>query len=135
MMEIPQNLRYEVDRVYWGRSFDPANPEHLTEEIINGYITCMIEYYRTGHRKDSYLWKVFHEDFEGFTYEIFKLSHRVALRDLREVLVAKGVWVNGARGSISYARVLQECLDEETPYEWTEEEHKERRADYKKRSS
>ena len=54
-MEIPQDLRYEVDREHWGRSFDPENPEHLTEEIINGYIMCMIKYYRIGYCKDSYL--------------------------------------------------------------------------------
>ena len=87
----------------------------------------MLACYRTGNRKDEDLWQIFHEDFEGFTYEIFKIAHRVALRDLREQLVSQGVWVKGAKGSTSYAKVLQECLEEETPYEWTEAEIKEKR--------
>jgi len=126
-MQIPPGLRYTVDEARWGKSFDPTNTEHHTEEIINGYITCMLACYRTDNRKDEDLWQIFHEDFEGFTYEIFKIAHRVALRDLREQLVSQGVWVKGAKGSTSYAKVLQECLEEETPYEWTEAEIKEKR--------
>ena len=44
----------------------------------------------------------------------------------REQLVMQGVWVKGPRGSISYAKTLQDCLDETTPAEWTEEAIRER---------
>jgi len=117
-MEILSNLK----------SFDPENAEHHTEEIVNGYINCMLACYRTiyKNRKNEDLWQIFHEDFEGFTFDIFKLGHRVAVRELREQLVMQGVWVKGPRGSISYAKTLQDCLDETTPAEWTEEAIKER---------
>jgi hypothetical protein len=125
MIQIPADLQYKVDEEYWCESFDPENPEHLKEKIINGYITCMLVGYRAGNRKNQRLWQIFHEDFEGFTYDIFKIAHRLALRDLREELVNKGVWVKTAKGATSYARVLQECLDEETPHKWTEAEIRE----------
>src|SRR4029077_15474593 len=125
MMQIPPDLKYEVDQKYWGKSFDPANAEHHTEGIVNGYITCMLRLacYRTiyKNRKNEDLWQIFHEDFEGFTFDIFKLGHRIAVRELREQLVIQGVWVKEPRGSISYAKTLQDCLDETTPPEWTEE--------------
>jgi len=118
MPEILSNLK----------SFDPENTEHHTEEVVTGYINCMLACYRTiyKNRKNEGLWKIFHEDFEGFTFDIFKLGHRVAVRELREQLVMQGVWVKGPRGSISYAKTLQDCLDETTPAEWTEETIKER---------
>src|SRR4029077_15457119 len=124
MMQIPPDLKYEVDQKHWGKSFDPANAEHHTEGIVNGYITSMLAIcYRTiyKNRKNEDLWQIFHEDFEGFTFDIFKLGHRIAVRELREQLVIQGVWVKGPRGSISYAKTLQDCLDETTPAEWTEE--------------
>ena len=118
MPEILSNLK----------SFDPKNTEHHTEEVVTGYINCMLACYRTiyKNRKNEGLWKIFHEDFEGFTFDIFKLGHRVAVRELREQLVMQGVWVKGPRGSMSYAKTLQDCLDETTPAEWTEETIKER---------
>jgi len=128
MMQIPPDLKYEVDQKHWGKSFDPANPEHQTEEIVNGYITCMLACYRTiyRNRENEDLWQIFHEDFEGFTFDIFRLGHRIVVRELREQLVIQGVWVRGPRGSISYAKTLQDCLDETTPADWTEEAIKER---------
>ena len=77
MIQIPADLQYKVDEEYWCESFDPENPEHLKEKIINGYITCMLVGYRAGNRKNQRLWQIFHEDFEGFTYDIFKIAHRL----------------------------------------------------------
>jgi hypothetical protein len=127
-MEIPRDLRYGVDKDHWGMSFDPENEEHHTEKIVNGYIACMLVCYRTiyKNRKSEDIWQIFHEDFEGFTFDIFKLAHRGAVRELREQLVIQGVWVKGPRGPISYAKNLQDCLEEATPAEWTEEAIKER---------
>ncbi len=110
-------------------SFDPANTKHHTEGIVNSYITCMLACYRTiyKNRENEDLWRIFYEDFAGFTFDIFKLGHRVAVRELREQLVIQGVWVKGPKGSISYAKTLQECLDETALAEWTKEGIKERR--------
>ena len=47
MMKIPPDLRYKVDKEYWGKSFNPENKEHHTEEIVNGYITYILACYRT----------------------------------------------------------------------------------------
>ncbi|KAN0076243.1 hypothetical protein V8E54_006385 [Elaphomyces granulatus] len=50
MMEIPPDFGYEVDKKHLGKSFDPANAEHHTEGIVNGYIYCMLTCYRTIYR-------------------------------------------------------------------------------------
>ena len=44
-MEIPLDLRYDVDKERWGKSFNLTNTEHHTEEIVNSYITCMLACY------------------------------------------------------------------------------------------
>jgi hypothetical protein len=71
-------------------------------------------------------WELFHKDFEGLTHDIFKVASRNAVRELRVELVSKGEWFKPAKGSNSYAKVLQYCLDKTTPAKWTEEEETER---------
>lgn len=124
-IKIPEGLLYEVDEEYYGRSFDPNKQEHLTEQIINGYLTLMMVAYRQDYRRNERLWDALHEDCEGFTLETFSMAHRFALRALREHLVMNGVWVRPAKGSISYAKALYDCYLEESPAEWTEERLKE----------
>ena len=84
MIEILLDLRYEVDKEYQGKLFNPKNKEHHIEEIVNGYITCILAYYRIIYKnyKDKNLWQIFHKDFKGFIFNIFKLSYRVAIREL-----------------------------------------------------
>jgi hypothetical protein len=114
------------------KSFDPENAEHHTEGIVNGYIYCMLTCYRTIYKncQNEDLWQIFHEDFEGFTLRPTSSSLATASlseKELREQLVMQGVWVKGPRGCISYAKAFQDCLDETTPAEWTEEATTERR--------
>jgi hypothetical protein len=123
-MKIPE-LDFEVDEKRWGKPFDPADENQLTTENISGYIAHMTKIYQSHKYRDDYLWQIFHEDFEGFTTEIFTKAHRLAIRDLRSYLYNHGVWVRRVKGT-SYARVLQACLEEEDPHEWTEQEIEER---------
>jgi len=83
-MEILLDLRYNIDKEHWGKSFDLINTEHHTEEIINGYITYMLACYHTIYKnhKGKDLWQIFHEDFKGFTFDIFKLSHHITVKEL-----------------------------------------------------
>ena len=82
--------------------------------------------YQSCKYKDDNLWQMFYEDFEGFTMEIFAQAHRQALRDLQVHLIIQGIWVKRPKGSISYARTLQDCINETIPAKWTEERTKER---------
>lgn len=125
--KIPENLHYEVDKDHYGRSFNPENPEHLQEEIINGYLTLMMMVYQKDNRTDENLWDTFREDFEGFTEDIFFLASRTALRELREILILQGVWIKSARGC-SYAKTLYNCLIEDSRAEWSSEAIKEQTA-------
>ena len=123
-MKIPE-LDFTVDKERWGKPFDPADKNQLTADNISGYIACMTKIYQSHGYKDDTLWQYFHEDFEGFIIEIFSKAHRQAVRNLWIHLYNHGVWIRGAKG-ILYAKVLQACLEEENPYEWTEQEIEER---------
>ena len=84
MMEIPLDLKYDINEEHQGKSFDPINTKYYIEEIINSYITYMLIYYYIIYKncKGKDLWQIFYEDFEGFTFDIFKLSYCVAVREL-----------------------------------------------------
>ena len=83
-MEIPLDLKYSVDKEYQGKSFDPINTKHYTEEIVNGYITYILVCYHTiyKNRKGEDLWQIFYKDFKGFTFNIFKLGYCVTIKEL-----------------------------------------------------
>ena len=53
----------------------------------------------------------FQEGFKGYTVDMFKLAHRVTLRDLRNLLVSYGVPVDTPRRGLSCADALQACLE------------------------
>jgi hypothetical protein len=126
MIEIPTDIDYEVDKTHWGEMFDPDDPTHHNPHIVNGWIAMRtICYRRRPQYKGEDLWQLFREDFEGFTFNIFKLAHRSAVKELRCYMVLNGVWVDGPRGAISYAQTLQQCLDESIPTEWTDDMLKE----------
>ena len=83
-MEIPLNLKYEVDKEYWGKSFNPENKKYYIEEIVNGYITCILVCYCIIYKnyKDKDLQQIFYKDFKGFIFNIFKLSYYVTIKEL-----------------------------------------------------
>jgi hypothetical protein len=126
MVKLPPDLDFDVDEARYGKSFDVTNPDHLTEEIINGHIVCQMGFYHKENCRGQTMYNLFQEDFEGFTLDIFKMAHKNALRRLRDFLIAHEVWVKPAGGSTSYAKALHDCLTEATPAEWTEERVKER---------
>ncbi|RKF77456.1 integrase and RNaseH domain-containing protein [Golovinomyces cichoracearum] len=121
-MISPPTTTYSIDEGAWGKSFDPTQKDQCKEPIINGYITLMILKYEMSKYTDILLWKDFREDFERWSIDIFKISNRTALKKLRDHLVTHGVWIKAQAVSISYAKVLQECLDSDIRYDWTEQE-------------
>jgi hypothetical protein len=68
--------------------FNLENKEYHTERIVNRYIIYMLVCYCTiyKNRKGEDLWQIFHKDFEGFIYNIFKLRYCVTVRELQEQL-------------------------------------------------
>ena len=84
IMEIPLDLKYKVNKKYQGKSFNLKNKEYYINEIVNSYITYILACYRTIYKnyKDENLWQIFYKDFEGFIFNIFKLSHYVAVKEL-----------------------------------------------------
>ncbi|RKF76465.1 hypothetical protein GcM1_227076 [Golovinomyces cichoracearum] len=113
MIQPPDKLSYKIDQSLWGNPFDPADKEQQKEEIINTYITWAIE---------KILWKDFREDFEGRSLESFNKGNRGALKRLRSHLVTHGVQVRPQMGSVSYAKTLQERVDNDKPHKLTKDE-------------
>jgi hypothetical protein len=82
----------------------------------------MICNYTANCYKDEDLWATFHNDFKGFSQEIFAQADKWALRHLRGFLVTNGVWVNNPiGGTYIYSKVIFDCLQEKTPTKWDDE--------------
>ncbi|KAI1006879.1 hypothetical protein K3495_g1347 [Podosphaera aphanis] len=118
----PPVTTYSIDKEAWGTPFNPDDANQQKKPIVNGYITLMILKYDISKYTDSLLWKDFREDFEGWSLENFKIGNRTALKKLRDHLITHGVWIRAQAGSISYAKVLYECLENDEQHQWTERE-------------
>jgi hypothetical protein len=111
MEDVPK-VKYKVEK--WSEPFDLQN---TTVGTINGYLLRRVLQYRESKQR---LWTYFHEDFKGFTVEIWKKADKTIIRELREVLILHGVWVQPVQGT-SYVKVLQNCLQEQVPHAWDDE--------------
>jgi hypothetical protein len=120
-MQKPPDLSYPIDEATWNKSIDPLKEENQKAEILNGYITHVMQFWINRRFKDIALWEDFRDEFSEWTIDVLKLASRNALKELRVYLTTHGVWIRKTTGT-SFARVLQDCIDEETRYEWTKEE-------------
>ena len=121
MLPIPDNLAYAIEEKTWGKSVDTLDEKNHTEEILNGHITCTLRAWTTMRITDRALWNDFHDEFNGWTPDIFKVANKTALKMLRLHLTTHGVWIRISPG-ISFAKGLYDCLHEETQHEWTKED-------------
>ena len=48
-LQLPEGIRYYVDKEHYGKTVDPTNTSHLTEGIMNGHLTLMMEEYKRLH--------------------------------------------------------------------------------------
>jgi hypothetical protein len=103
----------------YGKQIDPLKP--VTEGIVNGYIAWRLAIYKKKQYRDSDLWEVFVEGFDGFQKTTFDTANKDYVRDLQDYLRANCVFVyKQARSSI--ANELCKVLAEKEPYEWTRDE-------------
>ncbi|KAJ5082065.1 hypothetical protein N7532_011108 [Penicillium argentinense] len=121
MLPIPDNLAYAIEEKTWGKSVDTLDEKNQTEEILNGHITCVLRTWNTMRITDRALWNDFHDEFNGWTLDIFKGANKNALKMLRHHLTTHGVWIRVGPG-ISFAKGLYDCLQEVTQHEWTKED-------------
>ena len=128
-MQIPDNLGYTIEEKTWGKSVDTLDEKNQTEGILNGHITCVLRTWNMMGITDRALWNDFHEEFNGWTLDIFKVANRAALKMLRFHLTTHGVWIRAGVG-ISFAKGLYDCLQEVTQHEWTTEEIEEHLKEY-----
>ncbi|RKF82942.1 hypothetical protein GcM3_019026 [Golovinomyces cichoracearum] len=101
-----------------GKKFDPKDTGRLTEPIVNGYISYLIEAWKVLKYKYDDLWMAYQEDFENWSEETFKIAHVNAIRSLRYFLRENGVFFNKAK-SVNMIKSLMETLDETDHHIWT----------------
>jgi hypothetical protein len=70
------------------------------------------------------LWEDFRDEFSEWTFDVLKLASRNALKTLWVYLTTYKVWIRKTAGTL-FAKVLQDCIKEETRHKWTKEEIKE----------
>ena len=75
MIEPPADLGFTIDKKYQSKAFDPTNKEHLTEEILNKYITLMMITYRKSYREGEDLQYTFREDFKNVIVDILSITY------------------------------------------------------------
>ena len=111
---------YTYNEEKWGNSFDPTNENDLNTDTVNGYIMYYIQYYQREKFRDRILWDYFWEDFEGWTKDIFNLSHKNLVQVLRDHLRVYGCYVGRDRRTLPTN--LQIAVEEEEYHKWTKEE-------------
>ena len=99
----------------------PLQATEASSDDIDAYILWKISVYKEKNWRDDYLWEYFQEDFETFTKDTFALADTTSIRELRDILRAKGVYVKRARGK-PIAKALADVLQQEVQPEWPEDE-------------
>ncbi|POS86956.1 hypothetical protein EPUL_001157, partial [Erysiphe pulchra] len=118
-MTGPPNTNIDIDRENWEKIKIDPNDEETTATSINFYILWTIQMYREMKYRDSELWSMFKEDFEGWNEEMFKSADRRAVHLLRDYLRGNGVWVAKVN-RITRAKMIQQILDDKEEHIWTE---------------
>lgn len=90
--------------------------EYTTTEIISKALKAWKDY----HFKELDFLEAFKEDFEGWTEDDFKPANNHQIRQIRNSLRRRGVWVERSR--LTIAKSLFIVLQEEELTLWTEEE-------------
>jgi hypothetical protein len=121
MLPIPDNLAYPIEEKTWGKSIDTLDEKNQTEEILNWHIARTLRGWNAMRITDRALWNDFHDEFNGWTLDIFKVANKTALKMLRLHVTTHGVWIRVGPG-ISVAKGLYDCLQEDTRHEWTKED-------------
>ena len=85
-------------------------PPLLTADEVNDYIKDKIKQYSKGKQEDDVLWCVFVEDFEGWSESTFRLASASALRELRNTLKNRGVFIKSIAG-YEVTKALVETLN------------------------
>ncbi len=101
----------------WRRGCTPAD---LPDEDIEEFTKWKLEKYKASTRTGPGLSEAFAEDFQLFTKDTFGQCEPEILRDLRDLLRSRGVYVRMGRG-ISIAKELANVVQNDIP--WPEDDH------------
>ncbi|RDW58865.1 hypothetical protein BP6252_13341 [Coleophoma cylindrospora] len=115
---------YPLNQETWGHDLERGAEKDgkWGQAVLNTWIHFHLGYWDRRQHRDDILWEEYREAFEDWKEEWFTGASTKALKELRTYLTTHGVWVRPQAGSNSYAKVLQEVLDEEQPHKWTEDE-------------
>lgn len=98
---------------------DGLNPkDDTTKKEITDFTMYKIAEYTVYNYKDVVLWEAFTDDFRTFTADTFKTCNQGVVRNLREFLRQRGVWVQKKRGYAMYDALFA-TIQEDEPEPWT----------------
>ncbi|RKF77232.1 hypothetical protein GcC1_065016, partial [Golovinomyces cichoracearum] len=120
MATVPKS-NYVINLDLYGKDIDIKNIELHTRPTINGYIVWVMKIWQNSEYRDEALIEAFQEDFAEWTTQIFDIDDRLLLRDLRDYLRNKGVFIDSKAG-VRYAKQFENVLTQETEHNWTEQE-------------
>jgi hypothetical protein len=98
--------------------------EGVGKEEINEFVKFKLLEYGDCRLVDDDLWEVYQDDFKTFTTQTFKECNQISIRNLRQLLRVRGVWVRKHRNA-TVPESLFQTLQEDDPTEWTETEIRE----------
>jgi polyhydroxyalkanoate synthesis regulator phasin len=120
---IPVGLQqFPIDEKLWYKTYDFSNESFRTSIAVTTYVVQFITHSTLTSKVDRLLWQDAHEDFEGWTEELFALAAPNLLRDFRTFMTHRGVWLKPVSGGRSYAKTWKQFMEESTQHLWTEEE-------------
>jgi hypothetical protein len=96
--------------------------EEASEKDIETYIRVKIYENEKYNRMDKDLWDLFQEDFENFTPATLTSIRTQHLKNLRNHLRGRGVYVAPNTKRTTIAQTLFDVIEEEEQHEWTDDE-------------
>ncbi|RKF72937.1 hypothetical protein GcM3_096029, partial [Golovinomyces cichoracearum] len=77
-MSSPPNTSIEIDRDNWGKVKINPDSKDNSAASLNTYILWIVQVWKEMKYRDSELWSMFKEDFEGWGEHLFNLADKRA---------------------------------------------------------
>src|SRR3982074_942806 len=115
---VPPTWEADIDTTTWGRILDIEEEENLTPSRLTGHILMWMELWKEEDPRTT--WTAYHDQFEDWEQDTWKLLPSRIIKDLRNFLIGHGVYVpyDGAR----ITKNLEGVAKATSFHNWTEEE-------------
>ncbi|KAI0991456.1 hypothetical protein K3495_g16731, partial [Podosphaera aphanis] len=111
--KVPEEYKYDPIELGWDSGeFDPSLAK---KSELRAYLDWRIAEYKQKEYKQYFLWEILHEDFEGWNADTLLKAGRDLCRELRQVLVDRGVQVESSSRIAISERLYRAIITEIDP--------------------